>query len=461
MRCPSAEDWDLLAMEILTGGQAESMLAHARACDACRTRLEAARRAHIDRVRTYEAFDRDHDELREQLMTALPDELPRRSGVNRLVRGWARLGDHVMSLNKTAGRRAAAVLVPAACILIAVSIFLAPGQKSAFAAAIEHLRQAKTIVCRITMPEGLQFSGVEVKAEGKMQISSEHGSRIEMYVNDTLMQLQYTPLEGPSIIVTPPARSYFEFDVSSLAPDETAARTPSAWVQKLRELEAKADRELGRETTGGHEAVGFEIDGKRLGFTPPAGQDKSNASMEIWVVEDSGLPVQMKIQVPMPGQDKPLVVVMDQFEWDVPVDAALFKPDIPEDFIKLDLKFARPSEETLLNTLKTISELTGGRYTSSLQSVSTLAELPTLLSDSAKEKLHSLGQQGMMQLGVEINAGGMYYMKLVKEGHEPEYFGDSVTAEDADKVLLRWKLDDGQTRVIYGDLRVETRPADR
>lgn len=26
---------------------------------------------------------------------------------------------------------------------------------------------------------------------------------------------------------------------------------------------------------------------------------------------------------------------------------------------------------------------------------------------------------------------------------------------DVDKVLLRWKLDDGQYRVIYGDLRIE------
>ncbi len=35
------------------------------------------------------------------------------------------------------------------------------------------------------------------------------------------------------------------------------------------------------------------------------------------------------------------------------------------------------------------------------------------------------------------------------------YYGDSVTADDVDKVLLRWRLDDGQYRVIYGDLRIE------
>ena len=28
-------------------------------------------------------------------------------------------------------------------------------------------------------------------------------------------------------------------------------------------------------------------------------------------------------------------------------------------------------------------------------------------------------------------------------------------ATDANKVLLRWKLDDGKCRVIFGDLRIE------
>jgi hypothetical protein len=35
------------------------------------------------------------------------------------------------------------------------------------------------------------------------------------------------------------------------------------------------------------------------------------------------------------------------------------------------------------------------------------------------------------------------------------YYGDTVTAADADKVLLRWKLDDTQYRVIFGDLHLD------
>jgi len=41
------------------------------------------------------------------------------------------------------------------------------------------------------------------------------------------------------------------------------------------------------------------------------------------------------------------------------------------------------------------------------------------------------------------------------------YYGDTVTAADVDKVLFRWKLDDGQYRVIYGDLRIEDVSAEK
>lgn len=458
MSCPRAKHWDLLAMELLDEHQVEGMLAHARSCAACREQFQVARREHTDRVRMYEAFDREHDELREQLMAALPDEAPPPHRDGWVSPAGRRLGGLAMSLNKSTARRAATLLLPAACIVIAVVVFLVPKQ-SAFAAAIEHLRTAKTIVCRITMPGGVQVQGREIKAEGKMYVSAEHGSHVKMFVDGALAQLQYTPVEGPSIMVTPPARSYFELHLDELAPDETAARTPSAWIQKLKELEAEAGRELGRDTIDGHEAVGFEVSGERLGFAPPTDADRPSVFMHIWVDEQTDLPVQMKISVPMAGWDSSLTVVMDQFEWDIPVDAGLFKPDIPSDYVKLDLKFARPSEETLLHTLTKIRELTGGRYTSTLELLTALAELPTLLSESAREGLRGLDQQATMQLAAEIGSGCKYYMQLVRDGHEPEYFGDSVTAEDADQVLLRWKLDDGQVRVIYGDLRVETLPA--
>src|SRR5262249_16464993 len=42
--------------------------------------------------------------------------------------------------------------------------------------------------------------------------------------------------------------------------------------------------------------------------------------------------------------------------------------------------------------------------------------------------------------------------------HNPDaaYYGKTVGPDDKDKVLFRWKLEDGSYRVIFGDLRAET-----
>ncbi len=47
---------------------------------------------------------------------------------------------------------------------------------------------------------------------------------------------------------------------------------------------------------------------------------------------------------------------------------------------------------------------------------------------------------------------GQFYMKLVQEKRDPMYYGENVTLCDSDLILLRWRLDDGKYRVIFGDL---------
>jgi hypothetical protein len=45
-----------------------------------------------------------------------------------------------------------------------------------------------------------------------------------------------------------------------------------------------------------------------------------------------------------------------------------------------------------------------------------------------------------------------FYTQLASQGKEAVYYGDTVTADDTNKVLLRWKVSDGIYRVIFGDL---------
>ena len=47
---------------------------------------------------------------------------------------------------------------------------------------------------------------------------------------------------------------------------------------------------------------------------------------------------------------------------------------------------------------------------------------------------------------------GRMYSILEKDGKDPAYYGDKVSAESPDAVLFRWKIDDNTYRVVFGDL---------
>ena len=331
MTCPTNDDLTLASMDLLDESQADQLRTHLEECEICRRRYQEARRGHVELLRTYEALDRDHDGQREQLMASLPGHSPQSAPAGWRMPLRRRLGGLMMSLNSPTGRRTAAILAPAACLAIAVVMFFGLTEKSAFASAIEHLKQAKTIVCRIDLPGGTQIQGMEITANGKMYVSDEYGSYTEMYANGMLVQRQYTPLEGPSLMVSPVSGSYFELDLGTFAttPDETVARTPAAWIQQLKGLEAKAGTELGTEIIDGHQTIGYRIDGAALGFPPPAEKEAPGAYLELWVDQESELPVQMKTVAPMTGFDQPIVVVLDQFEWNVPIEPACSSRTFP------------------------------------------------------------------------------------------------------------------------------------
>jgi hypothetical protein len=54
-----------------------------------------------------------------------------------------------------------------------------------------------------------------------------------------------------------------------------------------------------------------------------------------------------------------------------------------------------------------------------------------------------------------------FYENLESGGMDPAWYGDAVRSTDFDRVLMRWRLEGGEYRVVYGDLRVETVGAER
>jgi hypothetical protein len=453
MTCPDTHEWDLLAMEALDDSAAGPLRVHAKECPACQRRFEQARRAHLDRIRMYDGFDRGHDSLREQLMAALP-AAPARSQTDRLVRGWRYMGDVAVSIKHRVGARAVIGMVSvAACAAIILLAVTFAGGRSAFATAIEQFRNARTIVCRVSSPTPVSAGPMSFDFDGTLYVSSEHGSRMELLMNGSVAQVQYMPPGGPMTMVTPLARQYMIIDTTSAGPGPETGANPDDFLRALGRLTDKASRELGRQEIDGVEAIGYEISGAALGLG-----SGDQIRSELWIDAETHLPVRYFVEMPGPTE-APLQMVFDEFQWDTPLDPDLFVPDIPADYTRIDAVMPTPDEAALIKGLGSYVELTG-KYPPKLDLSVIMTDMMTAMfkrMDSQLREGHPVpDQQTITQKGVEIGSGIAYYQRLVGDGRSPEYYGKDVSPGQADAVLVRWKLSDGGWRVIYGDLRVET-----
>jgi len=491
MNCPNAEQWDLLAMDLLEEGDVRDMLGHARACEKCRALYQKTRREHVERMRMYEAFDREHDELRDQLMAVLPIEAPAVVHAGLAGRARRRLGDIAMSLNRTKRRRAMAFLAPAACIVIAVAVFLTPKQ-SVFAAAIEHMRQASTIVCDLTM---YMNESEEPVMDGTMYMSDDRGARVDLDMGffgslnglgggaAASQAAGFTFLrkpDGPALMIQPQtnvAIRMYGLDELSQNPQTTS---PDEFIRHCLAITGEADRSLGQAIINERIVEGFEISGERLwecireqrgglgghfGLHASDGQTLPEMALRLWIDVENNLPVRIEADVKIQPFGASMRVVHDGFEWDAELDADLFEVEIPEGMREIDMVIPPMTEETLIEGLRLHAEA-AGYYPSSLDPSDIGAQVALAASVGRQVALAYADaeagidpaemQELVMRNALTLGVGFHFVQNLEANGQAPEYFGDIVSPADTEDVLLQWRLDDGRMRLIYGDLSAET-----
>jgi len=384
MTCPNADKWNLLSMDLLSEAEGAELFAHARTCEVCRAALGHARRDHTSLLRAFEVFDQNHDELRNELLATRPVHFLRPRP--RLARAWQGMGGLLMNLNTTP-RRVAAVLAPAACILIAVGLFLVHGQGGvAFAAVLERMRQARTMVCDTVMTTRTEFSETDAKKVERTQ--QEEGAtpvptvqttcgKLSMYCDGTTQAWRMDQTDPPSTQWTFPDHSV-NIDAEG---KRTVIRfaehpnpyerceTPEWWLDRLLKLTEAPDRELGTETLDGREVVGFEIAGWKLGYGARPAPDRDELTdatsvVHLWVDAGTRLPVRMHVEDLMNAQ-LPGVCSMrasmtwDHIEWDVPLDPQSFQPPPPvagEPVEQRESGIPVPTEEVLLDGLRAYAE---------------------------------------------------------------------------------------------------------
>ena len=160
-------------------------------------------------------------------------------------------------------------------------------------------------------------------------LSTTH-SRTDSYKGDEIARTSYCDFDARIVVwVAHDAKKYIQEAMSeqTMREQHGAWANPNRWVQ---EFLSKDYSKLGQKTIDGVLCEGIETTDPTFGV-PNFPVDSLVA--RIWVSVETGYPILLEGEV-TGGDDGKLRMtgVVDQFQWDVELDASLFEPNIPTDY---------------------------------------------------------------------------------------------------------------------------------
>jgi len=216
-------------------------------------------------------------------------------------------------------------------------------------------------------------------------------------------------------------------------------------------------------TVEGFQTTDLNYNGGFLGISDVMGWENEKVDVKLWVDVNTFLPVRLEEDI-VKEHGMRFHEVSDYFRWNVAVNADDFTPVIPEGYTSPVPEIVIPSlnEETAIKGLRAFADI-AGTYPVDLKEDTTIKEY-NLLTGNDRSVWEDLSEdeksRRMNDIQMPIIGLWRFYEKLVEDKKDPAYYGETVGPDDTNKVLLRWKLDDGQYRVIFGDLHADTVTAD-
>ncbi len=352
------------------------------------------------------------------------------------------------------------------------------GSSVAWAELAERVEQAKTVIYRVhaTMKRlpGLPEDKV-IEMEQVMKVSSDYGMRMDMHMDGKEISQTYILFAEKTILsIMPEQKKFIRMALTGELLEKTRKESydPKEMVAQFMGTEYV---ELGRSEIDGVEVEGIETNDPKV-----IGGMFGNFAARMWVEVETGLPVLMEMKFSGDDGSMDSVIVIDGFEWGAEIDASEFAHVIPADYeLIADVKMPEMNEDSAVKGLRAIVEMTGGRYPKSLNIMDLTKEVSEFTVEKMKKEREARQEavaaaiaagidpntiqeaqpekeaiQEMIDEQMTIQGAAMFYMHLVTEDKDPAYFGERVTSEDTDAVLMRWLNDTGGYRVIYGDLSI-------
>ena len=464
------------ALAELSQQQSSEVKTHLDDCQQCRSelkRLEAVLECAAS-MGELSADEQVCESAKQAILSALADEQNKqptpRSNI-RLEFIWRTIME-----NRTMKLAAAAVIIIA---VLAGLPFLSDNRTGVVLAdVLEKVQQARAFIYRTKMTTtGNMIPGMPSEQEIAVTVSNDYGTKWDMNTtnadNGEKMNQQVYVQPGQKIVVSlmPKTKQYMrmELDDDWLARMKKQNNDPREIIRKIMSCEYT---ELGKSVIDGIEVEGFQT-------TDPSyfGGAVQEGTFTLWVDAENWLPVRSEEDFKM-GEQTSVHSVTYDYQWDISVNASEFQPVIPEDFTAFaadGIKMPGMSEQAAIEGLRLFAEMFG-RYPKKITLVELGQEILALsqdmenmkyLTDKLKKLKEELSQTRMTEEEVRnavmkksfeimqpIQSPGWFYMMLVTDKKEPAYHGQSVTPDDADAVLMRWKISDDEYRVIFGDLSV-------
>lgn len=424
---PCIEYRDSLALMTsgdLSDQELAGVMRHLSDCRGCRVHWQALQDDH----RALQSFSRSLQgriaDLERNVIASVLDERP---SAPEDMRWWG----WIMATNK---RR---LMTTGAAAAIAVGLFLvlhfATAPFAAWAEVMENARGAASCQFRA---RNLDNEGVEVVRTysdlGFSNNTFEEGKLVEKLCVDLATKTAVhliVPLErgvkmtlGDGMV-----RMYLE-------------KNPKHLFQRLAEIEHER---LGYEKIDGRELVGIRARGHDL---VPELMDE--AEFTVWADPDTKWPVRIDIVgTSFDGEMRKRVRFYD-FQWNLQVPEETFRPEVPATFDMVEGVELEIDEDHAIEGLRDFARVAGGRYP------------PTLAYEQLTPEMWRIMGRRVLSTKVlpvvhKMRATCEFYGKLVHEDKDPVYFGERVRPGEADRVLMRWRLERDKYRVLFGDLRVD------
>lgn len=455
---------------LLEESQERAVEEHLKSCEACRAELKELQTLRQNLVRS--ARVTAEADLEERVMNRIIQEQSERLRSAQRATAGLRLRRHIMKSS------IAKIAVAAAMIAVAVgawSLWTGTQPTVALADVLARVEQVQAFAYKITMHvkgQTQNSKSLNTHMNGSALIANGYGVRMDMNMTDPNtgmdmeQQMYMLPERKMMMVVMPKMKKYMRMELDDSMFERMRQRNndPRIMIRQVLNCQYQI---LGKSVMDGVEVEGFQT-------TDPtyAGNALGDVDVKIWVDAKTWMPVRMDMKIRVNEQMEMDGVIHD-FQWDVPVSAAEFEPNLSQDYSAGPgdgIKLPAMTEETAIEGLRRYAAFTG-EYPENLNMMALMQKMKDVTSSQTPEakKLREAIEQAntddekakvLLEPMMSIQMLGGFHAKLVQENQDPAYYGKVVKPGDETLVLLRWKTAENEYRVIFGNLSAATVDAD-